>query len=201
MSIIFKHVQVKVGWYFADKPRSIEDVWQIKRINQNLDYAHMFIIFEIYLLKDCVMPRPKKDRLVHEPPLFSEFKPAGISSRSLEHVTLSLDEFEAVRLADFNCLLHQEAAEEMDISRSTFTRLVEDARKKIAGFLLQGKVLVIEGGNVHFKRNITRCISCGHLFKTSIDTSVRVCPECQSQNLINLAGGFGHGKCCSDHHS
>ena len=146
------------------------------------------------------MPRPRKDRVVDEPPLFTEFKPAGISAKKLNQVPLSLDEFEAIRLADHKGLSHQEAAEEMDISRSTFTRLVETARRKIADFLLQGKVLVIGGGNVHFKRNITRCANCGYMFKTPIHTHVSKCPHCQSGNLINLAGGFGHGRCCSDHH-
>ena len=142
------------------------------------------------------MPRPKNKRIVYEPPLFTEFKPIGVAGRSLEQVSLSLDEFEAIRLADYIGLSHEEASEEMEISRSTFTRLIEKARKKIADFVMNGKLLTIEGGNVHFRNNIIRCLDCGHMFKTKIRISIIECPSCKSNNLLNLAGGFGHGKCC-----
>lgn len=156
----------------------------------------MFIIFVWYnrILTD--MPRPKNNRVVHEPPIFTEFKPVGIAGRSLEQILLSLDEFEAIRLADYICLSHEEAAEEMEISRSTFTRLIEQARKKVADFIVRGKLLTIEGGNIHFRNNIISCMDCGHMFKTKIGIPFEECPECKSKNLLNLAGGFGHGKCC-----
>jgi len=142
------------------------------------------------------MSRPIKDRTVHNPPLFKEFKPVGVVGKLLDQTLLSLDEYEAFRLADYVGLSHIEAAEEMDISRSTFTRLIEKARKKIADFIIQGKLLTIEGGNIHFRNNIIRCINCGSMFNINIKTSFTECPECKSTNLLNLAGGFGHGKCC-----
>jgi len=144
------------------------------------------------------MPRPKSNRIVNEPPLFNEFKPVGIPGRSLEQIKLSLDEYESIRLADHIGLSHEEAADEMGISRSTFSRLVEKSRKKMAEFIFGGKVLVIEGGNVHFRKNILRCNDCGHMFKTNIDSPIANCPECNSANLFNLAGGFGHGECCRE---
>ena len=146
------------------------------------------------------MPRPQDNRIVHEPPLFSEFKPMGVRGRNLEQILLTLDEFEALRLADFVGLSHAEAADEMEISRSTFTRLIEKARKKIADFLIQGKLLTIEGGSIHFRNNIIHCQDCGHMFKTNIDNAITECPACHSKNLLNLAGGFGHGKCCHFRH-
>ena len=142
------------------------------------------------------MPRPKNNRLVHAPPIFTEFKPVGVAMRSLAQIQLSLDEYEALRLADYDGFSHQEAADEMHISRSTFTRLIEQARKKIAGFIMDGKVLTIEGGHVHFRHNIIRCQDCGHMFKTNILDTITHCPECRSDHLLNLAGGFGHGRCC-----
>lgn len=142
------------------------------------------------------MSRPKNNRIVHEPPLFSAFKPIGVKASELDPVLLSLDEFEALRLADNLGLSHEEAAEEMGISRPTFTRLIEDARKKLSDFLISGKVLSIEGGSVHFRQNIIRCRNCGHMFKTNFTDSLTTCPVCNSGNLINFAGGFGHGKCC-----
>lgn len=146
------------------------------------------------------MPRPKNNRIVHEPPLFSEFKPLGITAKDLEQINLMLDEFEAIRLADYQGLNHEEASEEMGISRTTFTRLIEKARKKIAAFIIEGKILSIEGGSVHFRNNIIKCRDCGHMFKTSINQLIDECPACQSKNIINLAGGFGHGKCCGHHY-
>lgn len=156
----------------------------------------MLIIFAKVYYKYKIMPRPKRDRIVHNPPIFSEFKPTGIASKLLGQTILSLDEFEAFRLADALGLSHAEAAEEMDISRSTFTRLIEEARRKIAGLIINGKVLTIEGGNIHFRNNIIRCNNCGHMFNIKIDEVFSVCPECNSRNLTNLAGGFGHGRCC-----
>lgn len=143
------------------------------------------------------MARPQSDRIVHEPPLFSNFKPMGIRGQDLGQILLTLDEFEAFRLADQVGLSHAAAAEEMEISRSTFTRLIEKARKKIADFIIQGKILTIEGGSVHFRYNILKCQSCGHMFKTNMINNITECPACHSGNLINLAGGFGHGKCCN----
>lgn len=144
------------------------------------------------------MPRPKSERIVHEPPLFTAFRPTGVPGRVLEEVLLSLDEFEAVRLADFKGMSHEESADEMEISRSTFSRLIEKARKKISEFLIGGKLLTIDGGNVHFRNNIIRCTDCGYMFKINIGSPMIECPECHSKNLINLAGGFGHGNCCKE---
>ncbi len=143
------------------------------------------------------MPRPRNNRLVYEPPLFTEFKPVGVAAKSLLRNSLTLDEYEAVRLADQLGLSHEEAADEMQISRSTFSRLVAVARTKITDSLVNGKMLTIEGGNVHFRNNIIRCMNCGNLFKTQMNSTLVKCPECQSANLQNLAGGFGHGRCCT----
>jgi predicted DNA-binding protein (UPF0251 family) len=79
------------------------------------------------------------------------FKPAGIPARALEVVTLTLDELEALRLADFNALYQEEAAEQMKISRATFARIVEEARRKTADALIHGKAVWVEGGTVTMK--------------------------------------------------
>ncbi|MCD4664804.1 MAG: DUF134 domain-containing protein [Bacteroidales bacterium] len=144
------------------------------------------------------MPRPKNERIVQTPPIFREFKPLGISARLLNKTSLSLDEYEAFRLADNVSLSHAEAAEEMEISRSTFTPLIEQARKKVADLIINGSLLQIEGGNVHFRKNIIKCLNCGYMFDMNINSSFTECPECNSANLLNLAGGFGHGKCCTN---
>jgi predicted DNA-binding protein (UPF0251 family) len=145
------------------------------------------------------MGRPKDNRMVHEPPLFSEFKPMGVRSSELEQTALTLDEFEAFRLADDLGMPHAESAEEMGISRSTFTRLIERSRKKIADLIIHGKMLSIDGGTIHFRNNILRCQNCGQMFRIKIDNALVKCPGCGSEKIQNLAGGFGHGDCCHHH--
>ena len=142
------------------------------------------------------MPIPQYNRIVHEPPLFSDFKPIGVRGHGLKQIFLTLDEFEAFRLADQLGFSHAMAADEMEISRSTFSRLIEKARKKIADFIIQGRLLTIEGGSVHFRVNIIQCKDCGHMFKTNFEHNIRECPACHSKKIMNLAGNFGHGKCC-----
>ncbi len=63
-------------------------------------------------------------------------------------ISLALDEFEALRLADFEGLYQEQAAARMAVSRQTFGRIVEAARRKIAQALVEGKSLSIEGGAV-----------------------------------------------------
>jgi len=71
------------------------------------------------------------------------FKPAGIPLRVLEEVRLGADELESLRLADWEGLYHEVAAERMGVSRATFGRIVESARKKVADALLCGKAICI----------------------------------------------------------
>lgn len=146
------------------------------------------------------MSRKEIQRIVHEPPLFSAFKPYGVHTGDLGEIQLTLDEFEALRLADQIGLSQEEAAEEMEISRPTFSRLIEKARNKMAEFIIGGKVLTIGGGTIHFRSNLIRCRNCGHMFKTSFEGTATACPACGSANLQNLAGGFGHGRCCGNRH-
>lgn len=107
------------------------------------------------------MPRKKFCRNVNCTPLVGCFKPRGIPVSMLEEVVLTLDEFEAIRLADFEGLYHEDAAMRMNISRQTFGRVLETARKKIADVLIHGKALKIEGGDVHIgegrKSDCPRC--------------------------------------------
>jgi predicted DNA-binding protein (UPF0251 family) len=66
----------------------------------------------------------------------------------LQQVTLTVDEFEAIRLADLQGLYQEQAAEKMNVSRQTFGRIIESAHKKIADALVNGKALSIQGGSI-----------------------------------------------------
>lgn len=76
------------------------------------------------------------------------FKPAGIPARELEEVVVTLDELEAIRLADVEGLYQEAAAARMAVSRPTFGRILDGARRKVADALVRGKALRIEGGPV-----------------------------------------------------
>ena len=66
----------------------------------------------------------------------------------LQHINLTFDELEAIRLADFEGLYQEQAAKKMNVSRQTFGRILESAHKKIADALVNGKALSIEGGPI-----------------------------------------------------
>ena len=90
------------------------------------------------------MTRPKKCRCIDFTPGAVYFKPRGIPLVDLVEVSLAPDEVEALRLADYEGLYHEEAAKRMDISRATFGRILEGARHKVAGAILNGNALKIE---------------------------------------------------------
>jgi predicted DNA-binding protein (UPF0251 family) len=89
------------------------------------------------------MSRPKKCRCVGCAPNTSCFKPKGIPIVQLEEVLLSLDELEAIRLADYEGFYHEKAAEQMGVSRPTFGRILDSGRRKVADAILNGKALQI----------------------------------------------------------
>lgn len=91
------------------------------------------------------MPRPKRCRRVCTEPQFICFSPDGV--RRPESVVLSVDEYEVIRLVDYEKKSHEQCAAAMDISRTTVTEIYEKARYKIAECLVQGKQLSISGGN------------------------------------------------------
>ncbi len=75
------------------------------------------------------------------------FKPCGIKRNQLEKMIIGEDEMEALRLSDFEGLYQQECADKMGISRTTFSRLIENARKKISDALLHNKAISITKQN------------------------------------------------------
>ena len=90
------------------------------------------------------MPRPQKCRKICNKPAFTEFAPK--QERTCEPVILTIDEFEVIRLVDLESQTHEQAAKQMEISRSTLTGIYECARKKIAESIVNGRRLVISGG-------------------------------------------------------
>lgn len=97
------------------------------------------------------MPRPCCLRRIGGVPPAALFKPAGVPLCGLPVVTLTLDEVEALRLADLEGLYQEPAAARMGVSRATFARIVEEARRKTAEALINGRALRLEGGRVTMK--------------------------------------------------
>ncbi|HNX13128.1 MAG TPA: DUF134 domain-containing protein, partial [Paludibacteraceae bacterium] len=124
------------------------------------------------------MPRPKQDRKISNPPLMQGFKPFGIPRRMLSQVSLLYDEYEAIRLLDYEGMNQDQAAVQMNVSRPTLTRIYENARKTIAQALVEGKMIMIEGGNVQFDRAWFRCRRCYKLIG-GLENHVH-CKDCKT---------------------
>ncbi|MDD3141920.1 MAG: DUF134 domain-containing protein [Lachnospiraceae bacterium] len=103
------------------------------------------------------MARPFKSRRVCELPSTSEFSPCN--KTSIERVELGIDEYEVVRLIDNLGLTQNECAQQMNVARTTVQSIYDSARKKIADALVNGKRLIIQGGNYHICPNAKKC--CG----------------------------------------
>jgi predicted DNA-binding protein (UPF0251 family) len=129
-------------------------------------------------------------------PRCNVFKPAGIPACSLEEVILTVDELEAVRLADLQGLYQEQAAQEMNISRQTFGRIIESAHRKVAETLVQGKALRIEGGVIVVAetRSFT-CYDCQHAWEVPFGAGrPQECPKCKGLNIHCAPEDRGAGR-------
>ena len=89
------------------------------------------------------MPRPRLKRRIGGRPNSSYFKPAGIRMIDLAESELSLEEFEAIRLIDYEETPQEEAAKKMQISQPTLSRILKSARKKLSDAIINGKAIKI----------------------------------------------------------
>jgi predicted DNA-binding protein (UPF0251 family) len=119
------------------------------------------------------------------------FKPAGIPISRLEEVELSVDEFEALRLADLEGLYQDDAAVRMGVSRPTFARIVEASRRKVAQVLVHGRALRIGGGPVALVGlRQFRCEECRHEWSLPFGTGrPEGCPACGSEGFRRTDAG------------
>lgn len=130
------------------------------------------------------MPRPKRKRIIENPPLIEGFKPFGIPMKDLEPVIVLFEEYEAMRLCDYEGLNQVNAAERMNVSRPTLTRIYEKARKAVAKAFVEGKAIIIEGGDFHSDDYWYRCNMCMKLNISKVE--LVGCNYCESDDLKNL---------------
>ncbi|NLW56857.1 MAG: DUF134 domain-containing protein [Firmicutes bacterium] len=136
------------------------------------------------------MVRPRKLRKVGFIPQIQYFVPFGIDPAERQENILRIEELEALRLKDLEGLEQESCAEQMEISRQTFQRILSEAREKVADSLIHGKALRIEGGN--YTRNIcpVQCLDCGKEWRESYENFEKIingefnCPTCNSNRII-----------------
>ena len=92
------------------------------------------------------MPRPKKCRRVCGLPGCSEFGPTGCGVE-VQPVLMTVEEYEAIRLIDYQGCTQAECSEYMCVARTTAQFIYNSARKKLASALVEGRPLRIEGGS------------------------------------------------------
>ncbi len=135
------------------------------------------------------MVRPQKNRIVAFKPDVSYFKPRGIPMIDLTEVNLTVDERESIRLADLLGMSHEEAGKRMGVSRATFGRIVQRARKAVADALINGKAIKIEGGNYSLisDKRIFICSNCNNRWEEQLGTGrPQNCPACNDENFYRI---------------
>lgn len=124
-------------------------------------------------------------RHVQSAPVIKGFRPFGRFGNRKQKIVLSLDEYEVIRLLDYEHLNQEEAAVKMQISRSTLTRIYERARIKFATALVEGSILLIEGGEINLKNHMYHCNHCHNEIQSS-EAEVLLCPQCNSSQIDSL---------------
>jgi len=151
------------------------------------------------------MPRPFKNRKING--LFNAdcYKPNGIPLSMLEQIDLSVDELEALRLADLENMYQDAAAGKMGVSRQTFGNIVKTARKKVADAIINGKALKIVSYGLSYSDSIRCCRNCGVVWRKVVEKQA-ACPSCESidsdipkeafatNNFFRRGGGQGNGQ-------
>lgn len=136
------------------------------------------------------MPRPQRCRRICREPEYVCFSATGIGNGDAIH--LSVDEYEVIRLVDLEKRTHEQCARQMDISRTTVTEIYESARQKIADCLVNGRPLLIGGGNYRLCHG-SAAACCGQLCE--IPTEEREIPhlEIKGENIMRIAVTYENG--------
>jgi len=172
---------------------------------------------KIVCLGVILLPRRPCCGIIDHVPCCRRFSPEGQEVEST--VTVTLEEIESIRLKDLVGIDQNEGALSMGISRPTFQRILQRARKKVAKALVEGHSIVFEGGSHRTRERAFECDDCGKLWEEAPCTQGGkhgceiCCPECGSLKKLKICsdgekkkcgGGNhlqGHGCCCGGNDS
>ena len=129
------------------------------------------------------MPGRGRKRKIIAPPRFGGFRPYGFVKHDEAPVDLLYEEYEAIKLADYKLMNHQEAAILMGISRATFARIYESARRKIAKALVETREIKTINGNSYSNSNWFICTECHVRFTLPVTHNEKICPLCRSKKI------------------
>ncbi|HHU17879.1 MAG TPA: DUF134 domain-containing protein [Clostridiales bacterium] len=136
------------------------------------------------------MVRPTKWRKIENIPSTPYFIPSDKDIPELDKNILKFEELEAIRLKDLEGMEQEECAARMEISRPTFQRILISAREKIADSLINGKSILIEGGNFTLNICPINCSNCGNEWLESYENLEAIksgeysCPNCGSHQIF-----------------
>ncbi len=129
------------------------------------------------------MPRRRRLRKIVSPPKFKGYRPYGNIKHNKQNVELLYEEYEAIKLADYEFLKHDEACELMGISRPTFARIYESARRKIAKALVEAREIKTVYGDAWFDKDWFVCSNCNSRFNMPHKNTEMFCPLCKSSKI------------------
>lgn len=130
------------------------------------------------------MARPEKNRRVCDPPKMHGFKPFGIALCEKEAVIMHFDEYESFKLVNYDNVSQDEAAEQMNVSRPTLTRIYNKALTQVARAFIEGRTILIKGGNIEFDKDWYKCKKCFRLIE-GLENHVR-CEGCKKFGVNEL---------------
>lgn len=131
------------------------------------------------------MPRKTRLRKVVSPPNFKGYRPYGCK-KSKKTIDLLYEEYEAIKLADYDLMNHLEAAILMGVSRATFARIYESARRKMALMLVETQNMRTVFGNADLGEEWLLCTSCHSRFTIPANFDSECCPLCHSQSIEQI---------------
>ena len=120
----------------------------------------------------CVLPRPRKWRKVCCLPNTNRFGPLNGCVSPDDVIQMTVDEYETIRLIDLEGMNQEDCASHMNVARTTVQGIYNEARRKLALSLVEGRVLFIEGGDYHLCDGQSNCCRQG---------------GCQKERMLQLA--------------
>ena len=132
------------------------------------------------------MPRRKRMRKVVAPPGFKGYKPYGTRQGKMKHVDLLYEEYEAIKLADYDLMIQLEASRIMGVSRATFARVYESARRKIAKAMVETREIRSVFGDARLDHSWFICDACNTRFNIPDKFTDQCCPLCKTENIHSI---------------